>query len=289
MQPISVHCVLMQLSLAFLPFLLLLDFVSVSVESSPLSSIGIPDVLEFESILTYRFINNEAARAPGGRNPVDCYLITQCSADRLPNLKRLALTWNGAISVGLYIRSGVADKVNNLNQIDQFVSDMQANKNFTGRIYMSILFGHEDKDWHSDDIVDANITEPLYPVNTLRNLAVATVPVPYSPRSSTGAVLRSPLLFLLDVDFRPSPGLGEWISDNFETLMRRCLEGQLFVVPAFELEQARYQSLANTTYGELDNKLDLESAVNLDVIEPFHFSKFPPGHGPTDFPRYFLV
>ena len=247
--------------------------------------IQIPSVLEYDSTVNYRFIDNEAARNNVGKKMVQCYVITQCSVDRLPNLKRLALSWNGLISVGVYTSSIASEKDINLQLLDEFVSEMSTNNNFLGQIHISVLFGREDKDWYRDDILDANITEPLYPVNALRNLAVAAVPhIPVS--SSTAEGLSSPLLFLLDVDFRPSPGLGPWVTNNFQKLMEHCLQGQLFVVPAFELDQERYRKHINTSSGELDFKRDVESAVFMDVVEPFHFSKFPPGHGPTDFPRF---
>ena len=110
----------------------------------------------------------------------------------------------------------------------------------------------------------AGAPKPLYPINTLRNLALRNAP--------------TDLVFLLDVDFVPSAGLLQELSRD-AGLLARLEDGRtrtVLVVPAFEVSPA--------------HKLPKEQAALLSLASceppaatPFHIDHFPAGHAPTDY------
>jgi len=123
----------------------------------------------------------------------------------------------------------------------------------------------------------------VYVFYTLRrNLAVAAI--------SHHSTLSPPLVFLLDVDFIPSPGLSDWVEqhlDENETtspgLLSRCMGGEVFVVPAFERQVAEQHHESE--------KVTLETVcggIQDGSVTPFHVSHFPAGHNPTDYERWVL-
>ena len=110
----------------------------------------------------------------------------------------------------------------------------------------------------------AGTPKPLYPINTLRNLALRHAP--------------TDLVFLLDVDFVPSAGLLQELSRDAGLLARLgdVSTRTVLVVPAFEVSPA--------------HKLPKEQVALLSLASceppaatPFHIDHFPAGHAPTDY------
>jgi len=160
-------------------------------------------------------------------NPVAVSLVTQCSIDRLPRLKVQALAYgSGPISVAIYV-PGVSSKDGDegneqaaaLAQIRQFHSDVSARG---ACVTISLLFANAP--------AEAQEYDNLYPIQNLRNLALDAAP--------------TSLVFLVDVDFIPSPGLsilGSGMNDpngsiSLEACRDMCNAGSVLVVPAFEMQ-----------------------------------------------------
>lgn len=253
-----------------------------------------PDTMKhpLEYPIVPKFAQTNVKASP---NNAYCTLITQCSVDRFENLERQALSWNGHLSAAIYVRTSSNAVINTqLGEIATLVNNLNSNDKFQGQLTVSLLFGHENNTWRWQCKENA-IGAPLYPINALRNLATAAASTAVSSNifnagdnnasdSNAGDIKASdnnihkrrppPLLFLVDVDFVPSPGLLQWASRG--SVVERCNQGDLIVVPAFE---AKVQSIELPT---LQYMLDNMQTGN---VFQFHKYRFPPGHGGTNYDR----
>jgi hypothetical protein len=227
-------------------------------------SSGLLCPLEFKTQLRYAATR---ARAAQGNT---CTLVTQCSVDRLERLAQQAIAWNSSLSAAVYISTdSVQDTAEGLAHVRALVARLDADSTYTGELVISVLYGHEDSPWLWDSSVPGGADGPLYPINALRNTAAA--------------VATTALLFLVDVDFVPSPGLQEWVEfqgdGNSADLTDRCRQGDLIVVPAFECTTS---SVANPCSSALTFE-DVCAGIDDASITAFHVQHFPAGHSPTDY------
>lgn len=118
----------------------------------------------------------------------------------------------------------------------------------------------------------ADLEQHLYPINSLRNLALA--------QASTD------LVFLVDVDFIPSSSMHQILTDGdtYSTLLKKSKSKTtpcVFVVPAFELNSdillPRHQPVLPSTKSQI-----VEMYKNQQVVG-FHTGHFAPGHKATNF------
>jgi hypothetical protein len=229
-----------------------------------------------------------------------CVIITQCSADRLTNLESQARLWGGAVSAAVYIPTTTnLDKAAAIDQIHDLIRKLENDKSYSGWLTVSLLFGHEDTPWRwsCDKKEDGAVGAPLYPINALRNLAIAASGTP----AHIGAV-QTPLLFLLDVDFMPSPGLNAWITAESRnmTFLDSFKSGSMLVVPAFETasfavqKESALQGLLNGLWGSRQESSPalpkptlrgILSGLRDGSVQVFHGKRFAPGHRPTNTPR----
>ena len=104
----------------------------------------------------------------------------------------------------------------------------------------------------------------MYPVNMLRNVAMKYVQTPY--------------VFILDADFYPF--------GNFEPLLidtRPDPSPLAVVIPAFELQSNSTENLSVN----ISNKTALLELVKNGTTQPFHLARWFPGHGPTNFSKWY--
>lgn len=217
-------------------------------------------------------------------------LITQCTVDRLPRLERLAKSWGGPVSVAMYVPTDTtAVQQHAMVAIDQFAAAISQDGSFVSTLTISVLFGLEKSPWKwncSEPEWEASV--PLYPVNALRNLAVAaTANLTISPAlNAASGSATGPLLFLLDVDFVPSVGLAQWLQNQIiqnSTSSEAALiaKGDVIVIPAFEAN--------HTTEFPDSDALTLEylkrNVKNKYALTPFHLLMFPAGHKPSNYTR----
>ena len=107
--------------------------------------------------------------------PEEVSWVTQLTVDRLPSLEKMLARWDGPVSAALYSRDVALD----VKEIERF---------------------RDRVDFH---IVGAS--QGLYPVNTLRNVALNNA--------------RAGHVILADVDFIPSVGLYDTIRLSIPTLL----------------------------------------------------------------------
>lgn len=209
-----------------------------------------------------------------------CTLITQCSVDRFDNLFQQARAWNGPVSAAIYIHTTSDAKIHTqTSAVADLIEKLNKDDTFQGSLTVSLLFGHENATsrWKCNN--PEAIGAPLYPINALRNLATAaafTPPVTANATSEGAHPRTPPLMFLLDADFIPSPGLLQWASRP--TVVDRCDSGEVIVVPAFEAKGMNHTTVPTLQYV-------LGGAHSRSVFQ-FHKDRFPPGHTPTNYTRY---
>ena len=159
------------------------------------------DLIRGTCALSYRLLPRFLQQVQG--QDLDSHqvtLVTQSSMDRLPRLQEQVLALgNAPVSAAIYVpydaaplcaarsNDDQAERVRQQQQealadIRRFHSDL-ASKG-SRRVSIAILFGNPPSDNEYDN---------MYPINNLRNLAL---------RGAT-----TELVFIVDVDFVPSPGL----------------------------------------------------------------------------------
>ncbi len=82
----------------------------------------------------------------------------------------------------------------------------------------------------------------------------------------------------MDIDFRPSTNLHEMLHTKHAADLI-INKGKAVVCPAFEYWEA---TCPRTVH-------DLKKLVDADKAEAFHYSRYPPGHGPTQFDKFWEI
>ncbi|XP_022823754.1 LARGE xylosyl- and glucuronyltransferase 2-like [Spodoptera litura] len=183
--------------------------------------------------MDYSYKNNDS---------FDVTLALQLSMDRLLFLERLVNYWEGPLSVAIYLADCDVGKL--LNFIENWSDTLRDRKN----IGYHLVFKHD---------------QVHYPVNYLRNVALANVNTPY--------------VFLMDVDFVPMVDLYSHLKAAIKLInpypQKKCL-----VVAAFESQ--RYRSSVPRS------KAALLSRLAARELAPFRQHEWPRGHRPTNYTRW---
>ena len=174
------------------------------------------------------------------RDPNDVTLVAQLSMDRLQMIEEIAKHWAGPISLALYM------------------SDSEANS-FLGYILDSeLLKTRKNIGYH---IVYKE--GEFYPINNLRNIALANV--------------NTPFVFLTDIDFLPAYLLYENL--KYSLSLQPQMERKALVVPAFETQRYKIDFPKSKT--------ELNEMLNVGILYTFRFHVWPNGHKPTDYQKFF--
>jgi len=201
-------------------------------------------------------------------------LVTHCSLDRLPQLQAQMEAWDDELSVAVFIDAhpNSLEASKGRLRIIEACSAAAAvralcNPNSVAPAWtVTAVYQLDDAEVRCPDY------DRLYPVNTLRNVALSAA--------------HADLVFLLDVDFVPSRTLLSRLCEDasnkkvFEALQGGCGDGSpvALVIPAFELPQG---ATVPREYKALKDSWDAGDA------EGFHLGSFPKGHRATDFGRWF--
>ncbi|XP_076310185.1 xylosyl- and glucuronyltransferase LARGE1-like [Tachypleus tridentatus] len=183
----------------------------------------------------------------------DVTLVTQISMDRMGVLQRSLSSWEGPVSLVIYI-SWKGQKESNIEwqrlYIQKKVNELSLHPGSSVTV-VSSLASLED-----------------YPINTLRNIAIKQA--------------QSKYLLLTDADFQTSPGFKE----RFFAVLKQYSFNQktAFIVPAFEyLEQPQKQDGVPESKYELLQLLHREDAF----VQPFRISESSESHRLTDYWKWY--
>nr|XP_027792334.1 LARGE xylosyl- and glucuronyltransferase 2 isoform X1 [Marmota flaviventris] len=178
---------------------------------------------------------------PPPPRPHDITLVAQLSMDRLQMLEALCRHWPGPMSLALYLTDAEAQ---------QFLHFVEASP---------VLSARQDVAYH---VVYRE--GPLYPVNQLRNVALAQALTPY--------------VFLSDIDFLPAYSLYDYLRASIEQLELGSRRKAALVVPAFETLRYRFTFPSS--------KAELLALLDSGSLYTFRYHEWPQGHAPTDYARW---
>jgi len=204
------------------------------------------DTLKLENVLGPQKIQ----RSHRALTEINVSLVTHASLSKLPELRRLTESWPAPISCALVLPD--------VSQSHQ-VLDMYP-KGRSDRVDIHLL------------LADDYERPTYYPFNAARNLALDNA--------------RTDWVFLVDVDFVPSPNLVESVQRTLRRFPELREEMQqrraVLIVPAFEKLQAREEHQTSLPA----TRAELVAETRAGRIVPFHVSWYWPGHGPTDYIRW---
>lgn len=192
---------------------------------------------------------------PDSPVPLDSVsLVSQLTVDRLGALERMANVWQGPITAALYILRAV-----DVDRARAIISESPVL-----RRYATFVFVHASSGaWAFDNL-------GLYPINTLRNIALNAT--------------KSEFGLFLDVDFITSCSAAEayqvLASSGYDVMMRE--RKRVFVLPAFEVVG---QSVGVDAMPR--SKAALKHMVNDKLMQQVHANKYAPAHHATNFAKWF--
>ncbi|KAM9080984.1 xylosyl- and glucuronyltransferase LARGE2 isoform 2-T2 [Megaptera novaeangliae] len=178
---------------------------------------------------------------PPPPQPHDVTLVAQLSMDRLQMLEALCRHWPGPMSLALYLTDAEAQ---------QFLRFVETSV---------VLSARQDVAYH---VVYRE--GPLYPINQLRNVALAQALTPY--------------VFLSDIDFLPAYSLYDYLRASIKQLELGSGRKAALVVPAFETLHYRF--------GFPRSKAELLALLDAGSLHTFRYHEWPRGHAPTDYARW---
>ncbi|XP_014107450.1 PREDICTED: glycosyltransferase-like protein LARGE2 isoform X2 [Pseudopodoces humilis] len=170
----------------------------------------------------------------------DVTLVAQLSMDRLQMLEAICKHWAGPISLALYMSDAEAQ---------QFLRYAQASEVLSARRNVAYHIVYKEGQF--------------YPINLLRNVALANTQTPY--------------VFLTDIDFLPMYGLYDYLRNSIQQLELPQRKAAL-IVPAFETLHYRL------TFPK--SKAELLSMLDMGSLYTFRYHVWPKGHAPTDYAKW---
>ncbi|KAF6103966.1 LARGE xylosyl- and glucuronyltransferase 2 [Phyllostomus discolor] len=194
-----------------------------------------------QQLLVHRVHITFLPHEPPPPRPHDVTLVAQLSMDRLQVLEALCRHWPGPMSLALYLTDAEAQ---------QFLRFVEAS---------AVLSARRDVAYH---VVYRE--GPLYPINQIRNVALAQALTPY--------------VFLSDIDFLPAHSLYDYLRASIEQLQLGGGRKAALVVPAFETLHYHFSFPSS--------KAELLALLDTGSLYTFRYHEWPRGHAPTDYARW---
>ncbi|KAH9488917.1 LARGE xylosyl- and glucuronyltransferase 1 [Bulinus truncatus] len=176
----------------------------------------------------------------GSTSEDDVTLVLQLSMDRLQMLEMICKHWEGPIAIALYMSDAEAQ---------QFLRYAMGSETIMSRKNIGYHIVYREGQF--------------YPVNYLRNIAISQV--------------RTPFMFLSDIDFLPMYGLYEYLK-KATSMTEMSAHKKALVVPAFETQRYRLQFPKSKT--------ELLSMLDMGTLFTFRYHVWPKGHEPTNFAKW---
>ncbi|KAL6763415.1 glycosyl-transferase for dystroglycan-domain-containing protein [Haematococcus lacustris] len=207
---------------------------------------------------------------------VPATLVTQSTVDRIPQLYSQCKSWQGPLSVALYLgllqdtNTGTLTP-NNLALLQEAILQVSAFfievEKESGTCQPEILLLYE--------VYTERKALLLYPINLLRNVARLQA--------------RTPLTALIDVDMLLSTYAYKDMEDpvKAQAVVQGARRKRAYVLPAFETYGLQHQAAALADRIARKDKAFLIQAVKKGMCGGFDSRRFSPGHNSTDYERWF--
>ncbi|KAG0004265.1 hypothetical protein BGZ65_000687 [Modicella reniformis] len=189
-------------------------------------------------------------RAEGNFDREEVTITTLITENRFGVFKKLVLNYRGPISVSIWIRD------------DEF------------------------KDQHFQALHDLYESEPLLRQYVDMHVVVDRFDFQLNMwRNVARLFARTDYFMLLDVDFHICTDLRKHLKEN-PLAMKLLREGSALILPAFEYTHEE-DGVDSATFPTI--KKDVEQLVKNKNLMAFHSAKFVPGHGATDYPKWYAT
>lgn len=219
----------------------------------------LPDVAEHTPSLLMEWSDETKA----SQLEIEVVLVTQCSLDRLQNLRAQLSSWAGKASIAIYVKPGECP----VEAREAVSTCIQSVRN-----QLEPLSKRGCGFDVSVSLVEGCFEDEPYPINYLRNVALLEAQRQHLRFHDT---LDESAVLLVDVDFRPSTNLWEALHTvSAAEAILKC--HQVIVCPAFE---SASMDCSQTTSA-------LKLCIEKGEAEGFHITHFPQGHSPTQFDKF---
>ena len=195
----------------------------------------------------------------------DIVLVTHGSLFKLDTFLTQLEHWNGPASLAVYMNTLGETTPDVFDMLETFLEEHKKRLRDTS-IHLYMEYTNTDK------------KPPPYPHNPLRNLAMDASDSDY--------------IVALDVDFIPHPKncyqkLSKTLRAKNYTLAKEIrLKKRIMVLPAFEVYAANGTNVAIKDQLP-SSKEELYESIKANLSESFRLQRYPPGHGPTNFRKWF--
>ncbi|KAG6557589.1 hypothetical protein Mapa_000866 [Marchantia paleacea] len=197
-----------------------------------------PSVWYYEHIHYYPVPQLKILTAEDGAPPIQSQLAispreitiaTHTTMDRFPAVEMTAFRWSGPMVLVVLVRVQ-SELESTYAKLEFLHSRVEAEGRCRLHIHIAFEEGFRN---------DVQALQALYPINSMRNLALGMV--------------TTQLVFLVDADFVPNPGLHEHLTqheEKFNDLIKKTEDwNQLLVVPAFQLSEDKSIEYQHSLHG----------------------------------------
>eukprot|EP01084_Bolivina_argentea_P245326 410754_1 len=211
-------------------------------------------------------------------------IATHCDISRLSSAKKIAINFNGPVSISVYIDS-LNVKIENknvCNKIREYFDDIHNKYD----IYVSILYPDYSSSYYASlGLLQKQVSlVSKYPFNAMRNLATFQVKTEY--------------VSMFDVDFF-------YMSKAINSININCLyeydpilipfdntnntNPKLWIIPAFQWRSYEFERKYKNKNKYLLTKTELIKLIELKIISPFDFDEWKWGHICTDYDKWYNI
>ncbi|OAE18775.1 hypothetical protein AXG93_2396s1260 [Marchantia polymorpha subsp. ruderalis] len=199
-------------------------------------------------------------------SPREITIATHTTMDRFPAVEMTAFRWSGPMVLVVLVRV-LSELESTYAKLELLHSRVEAEGRCRLQIQIAIEEGFRN---------DGQALQALYPINSMRNLALGMV--------------TTQLVFLVDADFVPNPGLHEHLTqheEKFNDLIKKTEEwNQLLVVPAFQLSEDKTIEYQHSLHVLPHTKEELREAWWNGIVDCFQCDVSPDSHQPTEYYRF---
>nr|XP_006818881.1 PREDICTED: uncharacterized protein LOC102804782 [Saccoglossus kowalevskii] len=192
--------------------------------------------LSSSSEIEHNFVTETVLNSGAAMDKDDITMVTQISMDRIDTLNKIVASWDGPMSIVLYVptKSETLDTDHEWKRL--YIQKKLKTAQFSPHTVITAVY--------------ANTVYDVYPINYLRNLAIKNS--------------RTSYMLLLDADFIPSSKLRDKFTAHIKTWNN---DQTAFIVPAFEFMEG-LEELPHIP--ETKDELHSQIFGNVPNVLPFH-------------------